>query len=49
MTIKQLKQELDKFNENMLVEVQFRDSGGEYIGSDSCIYLIKKKNNILLL
>ena len=48
MTVNQLKQELDKFDGNMIVKIQFRDDGGEYLGSDEDIYLIIK-NKILLL
>ena len=44
MTVEELK----KFDKDIIVEVQYRDAGGEYYGTDNNIYLYVK-NDILIL
>lgn len=34
MTIKQLKERLNEFDEDTIVEVQYRDGGGSYYGHE---------------
>ena len=50
MKVKELIEKLKELDENMQVVVQFRDSGGDYIGEDDTIYLtIDKSENKLIL
>lgn len=50
MTVGELIEELKKFDKNMNVAVQFRDSGGEYYGTDDELYLLAISNtNTLIL
>ena len=50
MTVGELIEELKKFDENLKVEVQYRDAGGEYCGTDDELYfLVISNNNKLIL
>lgn len=50
MTVGELIEELKKLDENLKVEVQYRDSGGEYCGTDDELYLLVISNtNTLIL
>lgn len=49
MTVGELIEELKKFDEKLKVEVQFRDYGDEYNGTDEDIFLYVKNNDILIL
>ena len=45
MTIRDLINELSKYDENLQVEVQYRDGGGYYGGTDDpCVELEKRYN-----
>ena len=49
MTVGELIEELKKFDEKLKVEVQYRDSGGEYCGTDDELYFLVISNNKLIL
>ncbi len=49
MTVGELIEELKKFDKNLKVEVQFRDYGGDYNGTDEDIFLFVKNNDTLIL
>jgi hypothetical protein len=49
LTVGDLIEELKKFPKDTQVAVQYRDSGGEYYGSDDEIYLTIDSNGTLLL
>ena len=38
MTVKELKEKLKDFDENLEVRVQYRDEGGDYFGTDKELY-----------
>lgn len=45
MTVRDLINELSKYDENLQVEVQYRDGGGYYEGTDNpCVELEKRYN-----
>jgi len=48
MTVKELIEELKKFDENMKVAVQFRDDGGDYRGTDDGIRLDVNNDELIL-
>lgn len=48
LTIGELIAELEKYEKDIEVAVQYRDSGGDYVGQDDDIYLIKKDNILIL-
>lgn len=48
MTVGELIEELKKFDKNLKVEVQFRDGGGEYCGTDDELYLLDVGNKLIL-
>ena len=48
MTVGELIEELQKFDKNMNVRVQFRDGGGEYCGTDDELYLLATGNELIL-
>ena len=48
MTVGELIEELKKFDKNLNVSVQFRDSGGEYCGTDDELYLFASGNELIL-
>lgn len=48
MTVDELIEKLKKFDKNLKVEVQFRDYGGEYCGTDEDIFLFVKNNTLIL-
>lgn len=39
MTVKELKDKLDKFDDDLEVVVQYRDGGGSYSGADKDVFL----------
>lgn len=45
MTIKELITELSKYDENLPVEIQYRDSGGYYIGTDDPDITLEERYN----
>lgn len=49
MTVGELIEKLKKFDKNLKVEVQFRDDGGDYNGTDEDIFLFVKNNDTLIL
>lgn len=49
LTVEDLIEELKKFPKDTKVAVQYRDSGGEYYGSDDEIYLTIDGDGTLLL
>ena len=49
LTVGELIEELKKFPKDKPVAVQYRDSGGEYHGSDDEIYLTVDGDGTLLL
>ena len=49
LTVGDLIEELKKFSKDKPVAVQYRDSGGEYCGSDDEIYLTVDGDGTLLL
>jgi hypothetical protein len=48
MTVGDLIEELKKFDKDLNVRVQFRDSGGEYCGTDDELYLLATGNELIL-
>lgn len=48
MTVGELIEELKKFDKDLNVTVQFRDSGGEYCGTDDELYLFTIGNDLIL-
>jgi hypothetical protein len=48
MTVGDLIEELKKFDKDLNVRVQFRDSGGEYCGTDDELYLLAAGNELIL-
>lgn len=48
MTVGDLIEELKKFDKDLNVRVQFRDSGGEYCGTDDELYLLTTGNELIL-
>lgn len=48
MTVGELIEELKNFDKNMNVEVQLRDAGGDFCGTDDCIYLLIKNDTLIL-
>lgn len=48
ITIGELIELLTKYDSNKKVTVQFRDGGGDYFGEDNEIYLVEKKDRIIL-
>lgn len=45
MTIKELIIELQKYDENLVVEIQYRDGGGYYEGTDDPQIFLEKRFN----
>lgn len=39
MTVKELKEALNKFDDNLEIVVQYRDGGGNYSGADKDLFL----------
>lgn len=48
MTVGELIEELKKFDKDLNVRVQFRDSGGEYCGTDDELYILATSNELIL-
>ena len=48
MTVGELIEELKKIDKDLNVRVQFRDSGGEYCGTDDELYLLATGNELIL-
>ena len=48
MTVGELIKELEQLDKNLTVEVQYRDGGGEYMGTDDELYLMII-NGVLIL
>lgn len=48
MTVGELIKELEQLDKNLPVEVQYRDGGGEYAGTDEELYLMII-NGVLIL
>ena len=48
MTVKELKEKIEKFDENMEVAVQYRDEGGDYTGTDNRLYLVISEDGKLI-
>lgn len=48
MTVGELIEELKKFDKDLNVSVQFRDSGGAYSGTDDELYLFASGNELIL-
>lgn len=48
MTVGELIKELEQLDKNLPVEVQYRDGGGEYMGTDDELYLMII-NGVLIL
>ena len=45
MTVRDLMDELSKYDENLQVEVEYRDGGGYYEGTDDPYVDLKKRYN----
>ena len=48
MTVGELIEELKKFDDKLKVEVQYRDGGGDYYGTDTELRLVDIGDTILL-
>lgn len=48
MTVGELIEELNKYDKDLNVEVQLRDAGGDFCGTDDCIYLLLKNDTLIL-
>ena len=48
MTVGELIEELKKFDKNLNVSVQFRDSSGAYSGTDDELYIPATGNELIL-
>lgn len=48
MTVGELIEELQKFDKDLNVTVQFRDAGGTYCGTDDELYLVAIGEDLIL-
>lgn len=49
MTGKELIQWIEEHNaQDLIFEVQYRDGGGDYCGTDEMLYLIIEENKVIL-
>ena len=48
MTVGELIEELNKYDKDLNVTVQYRDDGGEYYGTDDELYLVANGEDLIL-